>query len=236
MGGHQSGKKSTPESVTYVTPKELFEPLGPFDLDPCTPPIMPWDTAAIRFTEVEDGLKQDWFGDVWLNPPWGSGNIDPWLEKMAAYNRGMVLQPARTETGYFQEWVWNRARGLYFLFYRPHFYNIHGVRYKANCGCPVVYASYGKDADERIRLFKERGRYVPLIEETQVPSGYNGSWFSIVSMGIRQYGNELQLIYSMVERIAADKCKANKHYREKIRQQVYRYHAKVLKTEFSESV
>ena len=222
MGGHQS---ATPESVTYITPPELYVPFGPFDLDPCTPPVVPWEIAPIRFTEKEDGLAQDWFGDVFMNPPWGHPRIVPWLQKMAYYGRGMVLQPARTDTKYFRDYVWNGAHGLYWLFYRPHFYDVEGNRYKANCGCPVVFAAYGKRANDQLKSFNlEPGRYTALIETTQHTTGFTGSWFTIVSSAIRHLGpDDLQAIYELVERLAPEKCAENKHHREKIRQQKYRY-------------
>jgi site-specific DNA-methyltransferase (adenine-specific) len=35
------------------------------------------------FTKEQDALKQDWggYGNVWLNPPYGHGVIEKWLEK-----------------------------------------------------------------------------------------------------------------------------------------------------------
>lgn len=31
---------------TWLTPPHIIEALGPFDLDPCCPPTMPWRTAT----------------------------------------------------------------------------------------------------------------------------------------------------------------------------------------------
>ena len=31
---------------TWLTPLSLIQSLGDFDLDPCCPPVMPWQTAA----------------------------------------------------------------------------------------------------------------------------------------------------------------------------------------------
>lgn len=43
MNAHHS---SAMKSDTYITPKWIIDSLGNFDLDPCTPPIMPWPTAG----------------------------------------------------------------------------------------------------------------------------------------------------------------------------------------------
>jgi len=78
------------ETDEWSSPRELVEPLdnalGGFDLDPCsgaeTSPF-----AANTYTEDDDGLTQDWFGSVWVNPPYSQMN--EWTEKAAAeVNRG----------------------------------------------------------------------------------------------------------------------------------------------------
>ena len=67
---------------TWLTPKYIIDALGPFDLDPCCPPKMPWRTAAQMICRPDDGLAVDWTGKrVWLNPPYGRDAI-PFLRKM----------------------------------------------------------------------------------------------------------------------------------------------------------
>ena len=57
---------------TWLTPPEIIRSLGEFDLDPCVPDSMPWQTAKRMVTKAEDGLTVDWNGKrVWLNPPYG---------------------------------------------------------------------------------------------------------------------------------------------------------------------
>jgi hypothetical protein len=55
---------------TWFTPKIFIDTLGGFDLDPCTMSFRPFDTANehICYDIGQDGLKIDWYGDVWLNP------------------------------------------------------------------------------------------------------------------------------------------------------------------------
>ena len=83
---------------TWLTPPHIVESLGPFDLDPCCPPNMPWRTAAQMICRPDDGLAVDWTGKrVWLNPPYESDAI-PFLRKM----------------------VENRQQGGYFARFRAH--------------------------------------------------------------------------------------------------------------------
>jgi hypothetical protein len=87
--------------VDWVTPREIIEALGPFDLDPCCPPSMPWATARTHFHAGDrDGLAESWFGRVWLNPPYGAA-ADQWLARLGAHGDGIALGPAATETRRF---------------------------------------------------------------------------------------------------------------------------------------
>ena len=73
---------------TWLTPPHIVESLGPFDLDPCCPPNMPWRTAAQMICRPDDGLAVDWTGKrVWLNPPYGRDAI-PFLRKMVENQQG----------------------------------------------------------------------------------------------------------------------------------------------------
>lgn len=68
---------------TWLTPKSIIDALGPFDLDPCCPPQMPWSTAAEMICRPANGLEVDWLGKrVWCNPPYGREAV-PFLRKMA---------------------------------------------------------------------------------------------------------------------------------------------------------
>ena len=67
-----------------------------------------------------DGLKQEWVGVCWCNPPYGRG-IGKWMKKAAEASAIVVcLVPARTDTKWFHEWVLNRAE-IRFIRGRLHF-------------------------------------------------------------------------------------------------------------------
>ncbi len=89
----------------WLTPPEIIEALGPFDLDPCAPIVRPRDTAARHFTLEDDGLMQPWEGRVWLNPPYGK-HTWKWLNRLALHGQGITIIFARTETEGFQRFVW----------------------------------------------------------------------------------------------------------------------------------
>ena len=68
------------------------------------------------FTEDQDALKQTWFGNVWLNPPFGKVMLPQFLDKCTEQIKCgnadsiFVLIPARTDTKWFHEKVVPNAR------------------------------------------------------------------------------------------------------------------------------
>ncbi|MCK5022776.1 MAG: adenine methyltransferase [Candidatus Aenigmarchaeota archaeon] len=102
--------------MTWETPQEFFNELNKefnFTLDPCATP----ETAKCKkfYTEKDDGLKKDWGGDtVFCNPPYGSA-IKHWVKKChdeaKKFNTTVVmLIPARTDTIYFHEYIYHKAK------------------------------------------------------------------------------------------------------------------------------
>lgn len=148
----------------WLTPPEIIDALGPFDLDPCAAPEpRPWPTATWHVTLPDDGLHgHDWGTDfVWCNPPFGP-EAGEWLEAMAEHRNGIALCPARTETRWFVAQVWRRADAVLFLHGRPHFHYPDGRRGKANSGAPIVLVAYGPTAVDRLATAGLEGSLVRL--------------------------------------------------------------------------
>lgn len=141
LSGHQSAHMKNDE---WLTPPDILQVLGEFDLDPCAPQVRPWATADKHFSSLEGGLEMTWRGRVWLNPPFGREAIK-WLGKLAEHGNGIALLPARTETKMFFEHVWPRAQAICFLKGRPHFYYVDGTRAPFNSGAPICLIAYGED-------------------------------------------------------------------------------------------
>lgn len=157
MSSHQSARM---KSDTWLTPPEWIKALGPFDLDPCCPPVMPWPTAAESMNEDMDGLACKWFGRVWLNPPFGQ-EWPQWVEKLADHGNGIALIPARTETREFFRLVWERATSICFVRGRPHFHYPTGERAPFNSGAPIALVAYGAN-NAAILAASGLGKAIPL--------------------------------------------------------------------------
>lgn len=171
IGGHHRASQGYSED--WLTPPELLSRLGSFDLDPCTPPVMPWSTAMNRFTPEDDGLSQRWpSGRVWLNPPYGRAT-GRWLRRLAAHGDGIALVFARTETRMFFRHVWSQADALLFLKGRVSFRRIDGSPAGHNSGGPSVLIAYGqRNVDSLVasalpgvivRLEPDRREVMPLF-------------------------------------------------------------------------
>jgi hypothetical protein len=162
MGGHQSAAAGT---TTWLTPPHVIEGLGgadSFDLDPCGFDGSPIRTARRVYSLPVDGLALPWEGRVWLNPPYSTGEIDDWLDRLADHGNGVALIFARTETECFHRHVWGRASGLLFLAGRLHFHYPDGSRAKANAGAPSVLCAYGQDDLDRLAASPLAGAFTPL--------------------------------------------------------------------------
>lgn len=141
MGSHQSANMGKDE---WLTPPDIIEKLGGFDLDPCSPVNRPWETAKMHFTVEDDGLNKDWFGRVYCNPPYGL-EASKWLQKLTEHNNGIALIFARTETKMFFDHVWNKADALLFIEGRLYFHHVDGTKARANAGAPSVLIAYGSE-------------------------------------------------------------------------------------------
>lgn len=93
----------------WATPQDFFDKLHAvfkFDTDVCA---LPDNAKCARFFSPEqDGLKQEWHGVCWMNPPYGR-EIGAWVEK--AYNSAkangatvVCLLPARVDTRWWHDY------------------------------------------------------------------------------------------------------------------------------------
>lgn len=95
----------------WATPKEFFEYLDynyHFVLDVCATK----ENTKCRYfyTEKDDGLIQNWsllHGWKWMNPPYGR-EIGKWVKKASEERSVVALLPARTDTRYFHDYIYNK--------------------------------------------------------------------------------------------------------------------------------
>ncbi|MDT4199074.1 DNA N-6-adenine-methyltransferase [Staphylococcus haemolyticus] len=115
MNVHFSSK-----SNEWTTPQHLFDELNQefnFTLDPCATEENA--KCSKHFTIEDDGLSKDWSNDVvFMNPPYGR-EIKKWIKK--AYEESLngatvvCLIPARTDTMYWRDFIFDKADDIRFL-------------------------------------------------------------------------------------------------------------------------
>lgn len=105
----------------WATPQEFFDELDAefhFTLDPCATP----ENAKCKkfYTRQENGLQKNWGGGiVFCNPPYGR-EIYKWVKKCYEESKKpgttvVLLIPARTDTRYFHEFIYHKAREIRFI-------------------------------------------------------------------------------------------------------------------------
>lgn len=147
------------ESPEWYTPQDIIEYVlklfGEIDTDPCSnsheDPNVP---AKTIFTKEDNGLSKEWYGKLYLNPPYGT-EIGKWIVKLLQEHKdgrveeSISLLPGRIDTSWFQplyEHLMCNVRG------RIQFSN---AQYSAPFPSIIVYI--GKRKDEFIDVFQKVG-------------------------------------------------------------------------------
>ncbi len=122
----------------WLTPLNIIHSLGEFDLDPCGFPTHM--TAKKIIYLPDDGLSIDWYGRVWMNPPYGK-NINLWLDKLKRHGDGIALVFSRTDTQWFHNL---NPDGIFFLKGRIRFLTSE-FKESTNAGHGSMLVIYGRN-------------------------------------------------------------------------------------------
>lgn len=162
----------------WYTPHEYVEAvrnvLGKIDLDPASCAAANETVKAVRFFDQSfDGLKQEWSGKVFLNPPYAQPDISNFIEKLITEWRAGRTISAICLTHNFTDTRWHHrlfdeASALCFTSGRIKF-----VSPKGEFAAPTngqTFAYFGPDVAGFRRVFSEIGAVVstvaPAADET----------------------------------------------------------------------
>jgi ParB family chromosome partitioning protein len=148
----------------WYTPAEYIRAacavMGGIDLDPASTAEANEVVGASQFfSQEQDGLKQQWKGRVWLNPPYASGLVERFTGKlMDAISSGevseaFVLVNNSTETRWFQR-LFSAAEGVCFPAGRVKFWHPRKVAVPLQ-GQALLY--FGKNWDGFTEQFEHFG-------------------------------------------------------------------------------
>jgi phage N-6-adenine-methyltransferase len=154
----------------WATPRRIWKPLsdavGGFDLDSASG-CEPQPIATEQYTEQDDGLSEEWYGQVWCNPPYSSP-VD-WISKAVDEHeqgnteRILLLLPARTNTNWFSDHI-NHADAL-LLFNRKLSFLSNGEKEKDAFPTPMMLVVFGEVNQELAEYGDNNGLFIELNEQ-----------------------------------------------------------------------
>jgi ParB family chromosome partitioning protein len=165
----------------WYTPKPYIESaravMGTITLDPASTDTANRVVKAETFyTHEQDGLKQQWSGSIWLNPPFSTSLIGKFCEKLAAsvesgnVAEALVLVNNATETHWFVR-LCSVATGLCFPTGRVKFWHPQKESTPLQ-GQAVIYI--GKNLEMFVTEFKKYGVIAMLphgVAKAMLPQG-----------------------------------------------------------------
>jgi phage N-6-adenine-methyltransferase len=136
--------------------------LGAFDVDPASNKEAQKYVKAKKFYSIEDdGLKQEWHGRIWLNPPYA--NMEEFVEKLVKeidagrVTSAIMLTHNYTDTKWFHLAV-SRCSAICFTSGRVKFWNPNGKVAQPTQGQCFFY--FGSNPEKFAEIFDEFGRIV----------------------------------------------------------------------------
>jgi len=142
---------SKKKSVEWYTPEWIFQELKlQFDLDPCSPHDMEsFVPAANKYTIYDNGLLKPWFGQVWLNPPYGR-DTGTWMDRMIAHGQGLALLFSRTDAKWCQS-AMKASDAVLFMSGRIAFVpGLENQHKKSRAGAGTVIFAFGEESAEAL--------------------------------------------------------------------------------------
>lgn len=144
------------------TPSEYIEAarrvMGTIDLDPASSALANETVRAeMYYTAEMDGLKQDWYGNIWMNPPYAKDLIGQFAEKLANsdFEQAIILVHNATETKWFKRFI-DSASAVVFPTGRINCLSPN----EENANTPLqgsVFIYCGNNTDKFLEVFKSYG-------------------------------------------------------------------------------
>lgn len=161
-------------TTDWHTPFEYIEAarivLGGIDLDPASSELANQTVKATEyFTTDDNGLNHEWRGRIWLNPPFASGLIEKFVDKLLAssFEAAIILVDNATETRWFRKLADNSS-AIVFTTGRINFFK--GGTHEA--GSPTrgqTFFYFGSASDRFFATFQQFGwcakKIIPPIVE-----------------------------------------------------------------------
>lgn len=161
-GAHVGNNSGNSE---WYTPQEYVdavrEAMGGIDTDPCSCNSANSVVQADNFyDEADDGLRQEWHGRVFVNPPYGDGTVDAFAAKLLGEiaagrtTQAVFLVNNCTETKWFQSLI-SQAAAVCFPRGRISFWSLEHKSKSPLQGQAVMY--FGSESKPFVSAFSGIG-------------------------------------------------------------------------------
>jgi phage N-6-adenine-methyltransferase len=175
--GTVRGTEGTGEFERY-TPPEYIEAarlvLGEIDLDPASCEVAQQTVRATEFfTAKTDGLKREWHGRAWLNPPYHRVLAPKFIDKLVAeveagrVTAAILLTNNCTDNEWFQDKIFQNADAICFKRGRVEFLKPNGKKINPTQGQAFSY--FGDDVARFTQMFQAVGRIVVPLPRALAP-------------------------------------------------------------------
>ncbi len=168
------------KSNEWYTPARYIEAarevMGSIDLDPASCIQANWVVkAGMYFNQEENGLIQPWWGNVWINPPYGrirpelTGSTHSFQKLFAEkllyeYGQGHIKQAILLSLGNPNS-VWFQPFFDYILcFYRGHIAFDRPDGSEGHFGFPLAFVYLGPNEVKFIEVFSKFGRIAKAVD------------------------------------------------------------------------
>jgi len=127
-------------SDDYYTPAWIFDKLKiTFDLDVAAPTGgCYWIPAKQHYDQQTNGLTSDWFGNVFMNPPFSSSK--PWVDKFVEHANGIAILSMSKSKAFDR--IWNDQNGIVVLPYDLKYVDPRGGN--GSIFMPSIIVAYGQ--------------------------------------------------------------------------------------------
>ena len=149
-------------NIERYTPLEIFTELNTtFDLDVCAPPPRihcPSKEFCNEFFYKDggDALEKEWFGRVWMNPPFERGEVGKWVKKLSDHGNGIAMVTSYFTSAWFQD---NPPDGVLLLADRPRYIVPKTDGSTVTERYPSMLMSYGKECCDILAHTNLKGHY-----------------------------------------------------------------------------
>jgi len=149
----------------WYTPEKHLELarniMGSIDTDPASCELANRTVKAKTFFSIEDdGLQKQWYGNVWLNPPYANSLVGSFCEKLideikaGRVKQAMLLVNNATETKWFQSSA-KTADAICFLRGRVKYISPNGKNNSPLQGQAIIY--FGENVSRFCEMFSGSG-------------------------------------------------------------------------------